>query len=178
MMFWSRFLLPPEVVFVRRFFGAALDSVLPKQRLYLRRLGDTRRALSMNGGRLYLPRAFFEGGNPRKPLRLSHPMIAGIVAHELLHQWQRLQGRAVTREALLLQTKALCLRHDPYVYQRCDDAAAMLQTFIGASVEQQGQIWEDHVSAVVSGRPLACMGLVQAHVGGNQVAGLKAAIKS
>lgn len=105
-------------------------------------------------------------------------MIAGIVAHELLHQWQRLQGRAVTREALLLQTRALCLRHDPYAYHRCGDDAAMLQTFLAASVEQQGQIWEDHVSAVVSGRPLACMGLVQAHVRGGQTAGLKVAIKS
>ena len=170
--------MPLEVVFVRRFFGAALDTVLPRQRLYLRRLGDTRRALSMNGGRLYLPRAFFEEGDPRQPLRLSHPMIAGIVAHELLHQWQRLQGRAVTREALLLQTRALCLRHDPYAYCTVADPQQMLHLFLQANVEQQGQIWEDHVSAVVSGKPLACMGLVQAHVLGGQTAGLKAAIKS
>lgn len=57
-------MLPLEVVFVRRFFGAALDTVLPRQRLYLRRLGDTRRALSMNGGRLYLPRAFLKKAIP------------------------------------------------------------------------------------------------------------------
>ena len=160
-------MLPPEVVFVRRFFGTALDSVLPRQRLHLRRLGDTRRALSMNGGRLYLPRAFFEEGNPRKPLRLSHPMIAGIVAHELLHQWQRLQGRAVTREAMLLQTKALCLRHDPYAYCAVTDPQQMLQLFLQANVEQQGQIWQDHVSACVAGTELPHLQRIAKHVSGN-----------
>ena len=158
-------MLLPEVVFVRRFFGTALDSILPRQRLYLRRLGDTRRALSMNGGRLYLPRAFFEEGNPRKPLRLSHPMIAGIVAHELLHQWQRLQGRAVTREALLLQTRALCLRHDPYAYCTVADPQQMLHLFLQANVEQQGQIWQDYVKASVAGCDLPHLQLIAKHVG-------------
>lgn len=158
-------MLPLEVVFVRRFFGAALDTVLPRQRLYLRRLGDTRRALSMNGGRLYLPRAFFEEGDPRKPLRLSHPMIAGIVAHELLHQWQRLQGRAVTREALLLQTRALCLRHDPYAYCTVADPQQMLHLFLQANVEQQGQIWQDYVKASVAGCDLPHLQLIAKHVG-------------
>lgn len=162
-------MLPLEVVFVRRFFGAALDSVLPRQRLYLRRLGDTRRALSMNGGRLYMPRAFFEEGNPRKPLRLSHPMIAGIVAHELLHQWQRLQGRAVTREALLLQTRALCLRHDPYAYCAVADPQQMLQLFLQSNVEQQGQIWQDYVKASVAGCELPHLQLIARHVGGASI---------
>ena len=147
--------MPEEVAFVRRFFGASLNALLPRLRIYLRRIGDTRRALSMNGGRLYLPASFFEGRDPRKLLHLSHPAVAGIFAHELLHQWQRLQGRAVTREAMLLQLKALCLRHDPYSYSACDDAQAMLKVFLQASVEQQGQIWEDHVRATVAGRPLA-----------------------
>ena len=112
-MFWSRPLLVAEQAFVHRFFGASLDVLLPRMRLYLRRLGDTRRALSMNGGRLYLPRQFFEESNPARPLRLTHPLVAGIFAHELLHQWQRLQGRKVTREALRLQLHAICLKSDP-----------------------------------------------------------------
>ena len=40
----------------------------------------------------------------------------------------------------------------------------MLEVFLQASVEQQGQIWQDHVSAVIAGRPLACMQVVQRHV--------------
>lgn len=39
-------------------FGTALDELLPGMRLHVRRLGDTRRALSLGGGRIYLPRSF------------------------------------------------------------------------------------------------------------------------
>ena len=163
-MFWSRPLLVAEQAFVHRFFGASLDALLPRMRLYLRRLGDTRRALSMNGGRLYLPRQFFEESNPARPLLLTHPLVAGIFAHELLHQWQRLQGRKVTREALRLQLHAICLKSDPYAYTCGGDEQAMLEVFLQASVEQQGQIWQDHVSAVIAGRPLARMQAVQRHV--------------
>ena len=91
-MFWSRSLLPLEHEFVLRHFGHSLQSLQPRIRLYLRRLGDTRRALSMNGGRIYLPRSFFEAGQPERVLKLDHPAVAGVFAHELLHQWQRLQG--------------------------------------------------------------------------------------
>jgi hypothetical protein len=31
-------------------------------------------------------------------------------------------------------------------------------------VEQQGQIWQDHVQALVQGQPLACMCLIAEHV--------------
>lgn len=163
-MFWSRPLLPEEVAFVQRFFGTSLNALLPHLRIYLRRIGDTRRALSMNGGRLYLPAGFFEDCNPRRRLHLAHPAVAGIFAHELLHQWQRLQGRKVTREALRLQLHAICLKSDPYAYSGGSDEQAMLEVFLQASVEQQGQIWQDHVSAVIAGRPLACMQAVQRHV--------------
>ena len=142
MVYWSRPLDAQEQAFVRTHFGASLDALLPRMRLYLRRLGDTRRALSMNGGRIFMPRAFFMQSDPRQPLRLSHPQIAGIFAHELLHQWQRLQGMPVTRQAAWLQFKALCTRGDPYAYERCDDPRRMLQRFVHAQVEQQGQMWD------------------------------------
>jgi hypothetical protein len=60
MMFWRRSLMPVETGFVQRLFGTALDELLPGMRLHVRRLGDTRRALSLGGGRIYLPRSFFE----------------------------------------------------------------------------------------------------------------------
>ena len=97
-------------------------------------------------------------------MRLSHPVVAGIIAHELLHQWQRLQGRAVTREALGLQLKAICLRRNPYHYPRVVTAEAMLACFLRSSVEQQGQMWEDYVHAAVRGECLPCMELVASHV--------------
>ena len=55
--FWRRPLLPCERDFVRRYFGTALDGQLDALHLYLRRVGDTRRALSLGGGRISMPSA-------------------------------------------------------------------------------------------------------------------------
>lgn len=166
MFFWSRPLHAQEQDFVRTWFGASLDALLPRMRLHLRRLGDTRRALSMNGGHIFLPGGFFRQSDPRQPVRLDHPQIAGIFAHELLHQWQRLQGMPVTRQAAWLQARALCTRSDPYAYGRCDDPRRMLQQFVHAQVEQQGQIWEDHVRGCVAGQGGEGGALIAAHVRG------------
>lgn len=162
--FWSRPLLPPERAFVRQHFGAALDAQLAALRLYLRRVGDTRRALSLNGGRISMPRICFEAGDPHRPLRVLHPQIAGVFAHELLHAWQRAQGRPVTRQALWLQLRFVLGGRDPYAYERCSDAVAMRACFAAAQVEQQGQIWEDHVRACVAGQPAAEFALIAAQV--------------
>lgn len=166
MMFWSRALLAQEQAFVLEHFGSALQRLQPKLRLYVCRIGDRQRALSLNGGRIFLPRSFFEHSDPRRPLRLSHPVVAGIIAHELLHQWQRLQGRAVTREALGLQLQAICLCRNPYHYSKVASAEAMLACILRSTVEQQGQMWEDYVHAVVRGECLPCMELVASHVRG------------
>ena len=166
MAFWSRPLLPPERDFVHRHFGAALDAQLSGLRLYLRRLGDTQRALSFNGGRISMPRLCFVAGDPRQPLRLAQPQIAGCFAHELLHAWQRVQGRPVTRQALWLQLRHLCGGPSPYAYVRCGDALVMHETFLQAQVEQQGQMWEDHVRACVAGRPAEEFALIAAQVSG------------
>ena len=80
-LFWSRPLFSVERDFVREHFGDSLDSILPRLRLYLRRVGDRRRALSMNGGRVFLPASLFENNDTRQPLRLTHPVVAGIFAH-------------------------------------------------------------------------------------------------
>ena len=152
MIFWSRPLLEIERQFVTRYFGVSLNLVIPSLRLYVRRVGDTRRALSMNGGRISMPKACFVGGNPRQSLQLQHPLIAGLFAHELLHQWQRLQGQKVTRQAAWLQFKAMCTRGDPYAYDGCDDAARMLKRFRSAQVEQQGQMWQDYVMGCIAGQ--------------------------
>ena len=106
----------------------------------------------MNGGRIFMPRAFFVHGDPAQSLRLSHPYVAGVFAHELLHQWQRLQGQKVTRQAAWLQFKAMCTRRDPYAYDGCDDAARMLERFLSAQVEQQGQMWQDYVMGCIAGQ--------------------------
>ena len=70
----------------------------------------------------------------------------------------------MTSEALGLHLRAACLRRNPYHYQVCADPQQMLQCFLDANVEQQGQIWQDHVQALVQGQPLACMELVEEHV--------------
>ena len=85
-MFWSRPLLAPELQFVQRHFGHSLDALQPRLRLYLRRLGDTRRAWSLNGGRMAMPPASFAGRDPRRALRLDDASVAGMFAHELFHQ--------------------------------------------------------------------------------------------
>ena len=164
--FWRRALLPSERDFVRQHFGAALDGLLPGIHLYLRRVGDTRRALSLNGGRISMPRACFMAGDPCQPLRLTNAQIAGWFAHELLHQWQRAQDLPVTRQALWLQLRHLLGGRNPYDYARCGDAQAMHDCFARAQVEQQGQIWEDHVRACVAGQPAQEFALVARRVRG------------
>ena len=162
-MFWSRPLHPQELQFVQQHFGDSLMRLRPRLRLYVRRLGDTRRAWSLNGGRIAMPPQCFDGP-PAQPLRLAHAAVAGLFAHELLHQWQRLQGRPVTRQAAWLQGQAMCLRRDPYAYDACDDAQRMLARFLAAQVEQQAQMWEDHVRAWVAGHPKPAFARIAAHV--------------
>ena len=118
-------------------------------RIYVRRLGDTRRALSFNGGFLSFPRYCFVGGDPRQPLRLDVPLIAGWLAHEAFHHWQRLQGLPVTRAALRLQWRFWRHGDNPYLYDRCSSAQALLAQFQSAQVEQQAQMWQDMVVADV-----------------------------
>ena len=152
---WRR-LQPQELQFVSWHFGPEqADWLAHHIRLGVRRLGDCRRALSLNGGWVSLPRACYAGQALTGALRLSHPVVAGLFAHELLHALQRRQGLAVTRQSLGLQCRMLLGRLDPYAYDRCEQAPAMLRRFWRAQVEQQAQMWQDHVTALVAGQPLA-----------------------
>ncbi len=125
-------------------------------RIYVRRLGDTRRALSFNGGFLSFPRYCFVDGDPRQPLRLDVPLIAGWLAHEAFHHWQRLQGLPVTRAALRLQWRFWRHGDNPYLYARCSSAQALLAQFQAVQVEQQAQMWQDMVVADVQQQLALC----------------------
>lgn len=156
-MLWRR-LLPAEQAFVLQHFGAQQGDWLAQQvRLGLRRVGDSRRALCLNGGWLSFPRACYGGASLQAPLRLDHPAVAGLFAHELLHQLQRSQGLPVTRQAVALHARQLLPGwlggRDPYAYRAGHSARARLRQFWQAQVEQQAQMWQDHVQALVAGRP-------------------------
>lgn len=158
---WWRRLLPLERDFVRLHFGAEQGDWLAQHiRLGVRRLGDTRRALCLNGGWMSLPRACFVQGDGAQALRLSHPQVAGLLAHELLHQLQRRHGLPVTRQALVLHTRHLIGGVDPYCYSACRNPRALLRQFWHANVEQQAQMWQDHVQSAVAGQPEASLALV------------------
>lgn len=152
---WWRCLLPVEEVFVRKHFGMQVgNQLIARVRLGVRRLGDTRRALCLNGGRVSLPKQCFLHAAMCQPLHLAHPQVAGVFAHELLHELQRMQGMAVTRQAIALQCSWLFLRRNPYFYSCSGNSRALLRQFLSANVEQQGQMWQDYVQAQVAGRPL------------------------
>lgn len=151
----GRRLWPAEQAFVREHFGALLgDRLIACVHVGMRRWGDTRRALSVNGGWLSLPRACFVNGKADHMLALQHPQVAGIFAHELLHEVQRIQGLPVTRQALALQCRALLQGCDPYAYACTGSRTALLRQFWQGSVEQQGQMWQDWVQAQVAGQAL------------------------
>lgn len=140
---------------MRAWFGDAQgDWLATRVRLGQRRLGDTRRALCLNGGWMSLPKAAFQGQSMCYALRLDQPAVAGLFAHELLHELQRQQGVAVTRQALLLQCQWLLQRKDPYFYSCQRSPRKVLEQFWLANVEQQGQMWQACVQALVAGQAL------------------------
>ncbi len=148
--FWSRPLLPAEWALLDHYFGAPVHPAWRRMRVHVRRLGDTRRALSFNGGFLSFPRHCFVEGDPHQPLRIAQPLIAGWLAHEAFHHWQRLQGKPVTRHALWLQWRYWQAGDNPYCYPACSTSQALLAQFQSANVEQQAQMWQDAVMAGVA----------------------------
>lgn len=146
---------------MRHYFGSEQAHWLGARiRLGVRRFGDTRRALSAPGGWVSLPRSYYEGGDGQQSLRLQHPQVAGIFAHELLHVLQRRYGMRVTGPALWLQCQFLLLRKDPYCYSCLPLPRQALRQFWCSNVEQQGQMWQDWVQADVAGQPLASHALL------------------
>lgn len=150
-----RSLAPAETDFVIQHFGERQGRrLVAHARLGKRRLGDTRRALCLNGGRISLPGVCFEAGDATQVLRLHHPQVAGMFAHELLHVLQRELGMAVTRQTLLLQGTYFLAGRNPYLYRTSANARQMLRHFWAGNVEQQAQMWQDHVQAQVAGQSL------------------------
>jgi hypothetical protein len=97
------------------------------------------------------PSSYFIGGSGDNSLNLSNALVAGTLGHETLHQLQRINGISVTARALVLQLEYSLHISDPYQYPASSDPAAMLQTFLGGNVEQQGQMFQDYVEAAVNG---------------------------
>ena len=79
---------------------------------------------------------------------LSNPYVAGVFAHEALHEWQRQNGVPVTLSAAPLQILKWLTRdsYNPYNYEKTDDPDKLLQSFLNGNVERQGQIWQDFVT--------------------------------
>ena len=155
-------LLAHEAMFARQYFGVEQGDWLVRHvRLGVRRVGDTRRALCLNGGWMSFPRVCFVRQQLAQGLLLQHPQVAGLFAHELLHQLQRRQGLPVTRQALWLQCRMVMGWGDPYEYRRCASATGQLRVFWRAQVEQQAQMWQDHVQAQVAGQPNPCFALLE-----------------
>lgn len=94
-------LRPPtsaEVQFISQYFGTCINP--QKLDIIVRRIGDTSRALSLNGGFMSFPREDFVGGDANKGLNLADPRVAGELGHETLHQLQWLNGINVTAQAI------------------------------------------------------------------------------
>ena len=170
-MFWSRPLSHAEWELLDRYFGVPLHRDWRRMRIHVRRLGDTRRALSFNGGFLSFPRYCFVDGDPGQSLRLNVPLIAGWLAHEAFHHWQRLQGMPVTRAAVRLQWRFWRHGDDPYQYASCLSAQALLAQFKKAQVEQQAQMWQDMVVADICLQQALCQPALDAtHIADLEVA--------
>ncbi len=135
----------PEKTFLQNHFGACLDSVLSTIDINVRTIGDTNRALSLDGGFMSFPRDYFIDGNPDNGLNLDHPRIASVFGHETLHQLQRLNGVNVTGQAMGLQIQYSLGLSDPYAYKPPMDPADALNTFTNGNVEQQGQMFQDYL---------------------------------
>lgn len=91
---------------------------------------------------------------PHKSCVFTIRKSRGMFAHELLHVLQRELGMAVTRQALLLQGTYFLAGRNPYLYRTSANARQMLRHFWAGNVEQQAQMWQDHVQAQVAGQSL------------------------
>lgn len=144
-------LLSEEQAFLRRYFGDALGAPMGGFRIALRRFGDTKRALSLNGGFMSFPRDYFLDRDPARPLNCRHPAIGSVFAHEVLHQLQRRNGCWVTVNATVLQLLYAMKLYDPYAYRPLADPVAMLALFRRANCERQGQMFQDYVRKAIAG---------------------------
>jgi hypothetical protein len=138
-----------EKAFLQAYFGKCLD--VDKIDLKKKLFGKS--PISPSGDKIRLPKSYFADGNQNSDVRLDDPVIASKFAHEATHVWQRQNGVAVTRKAILPQIGRM-FGGDPYAYDHSIiDPSAFLDEFRQGSVEQQGQIVEDYVRKDVFGVP-------------------------
>lgn len=98
--------------------------------------------------------ADYAGQSMRNPLRLYQPNVAGLFVHELLYELQYRHGRSVRRQGFYLQCQWLFQWINFYFYSCTGRPRELLTLFGHASVEPQGQMWQDCVAAMVAGHPL------------------------
>ena len=148
-----------EVDFLSRYFGDALETASI-------RLAATRgrRAYSIRGNHIRLPRSCFVNFDTTASVNLIHPLTAATLAHEATHVWQRQRGLWVTLKGALLQLGDQC-GFDPYAYDREEsDPATMLSQFLWGNIEQQGQIVQDLVFDELTGQKTVQFGEVRAYL--------------
>jgi hypothetical protein len=142
-----RRLLQTEVDFLTRYFGDTLDA--ESMRLAATR---GRRAYSIRGNHVRLPRHCFVNNDTTAPVHLRDPRAAATLAHEATHVWQRQRGVWVTLKGAFLQLGDQCGR-DPYAYNREEaDPGRMLSLFLHGNIERQGQMVQDLVFAELTGQ--------------------------
>jgi len=106
----------------------------------------TGRAWSPSGNKIRVPSDFFIDQDSGKNLRLDDPEVIAYVAHEILHTWQRKQGRWVTVEGFFLQAANILTIgiYNPHAYDiEPSRPTELLGRFTNAHIEQQGQMYKD-----------------------------------
>lgn len=166
-MYGLRPLTQHETDFLKAQFGNCLNSILNKLDINERTFGDTSRAISMNGGFMSFPKSYVIGGDPNNSLNVSSPGIASIAGHEMLHQQKRMNGVNVTSRAMGLQIQYSLGISDPYDYPSSADPQVMLDTFKSGNAEQQGQMFQDYIFALMRGGNVAAFSSVAGFVKNN-----------
>ncbi|MBM4258383.1 MAG: hypothetical protein FJ147_21105 [Deltaproteobacteria bacterium] len=142
-----RRLVQAEIDFLARYFGESLDTDTI-------RVAATRgrRAYSIRGSHIRLPRPCFADRDTIAAVDLMNPWAAATLAHEATHVWQRQRGVWVTLKGAWLQLGDQCGR-DPYAYNREEsNPTRMFLQFFHGNIERQGQIVEDLVFADQTGQ--------------------------
>jgi RHS repeat-associated protein len=108
--------------------------------------GTTGRGNTVFPNNINLPWKYFKNNDECEEVDLDNATAFSVLAHEVLHHWQRQHGRSVTLAAAIPQLGYWLRIHDPYNYDRSiTDSNLLLSEFISGSVEQQGQMFEDFV---------------------------------
>ena len=100
------------------------------------------------GALIQMDDACFEGSDPGNALRVTaYPTLA----HEVLHVWQRQHRHCVVNVSVDGLWLGITRGAAAYAYDRMAvDPQRMLEQFLAANIEGQGQMYEDYVRSNVS----------------------------